>query len=143
MNIINRKRFFSCVAVLLFLVVACAGVGVQLNDNATTILQNSATSTVGYLIVKNNPQFRDPIIQWYMLFREADDLMTVQTMFRDGIEKLAKSVSDDPYLSMQIANAMTLLEINFDGPQIELDIGRYQGIVDAFMMGVMAVPYTI
>jgi len=131
------------VILLAISLIACAGIGVQLSDNATTVLQNSATSTVGYLIVKNNPQFRDPITQWYMLFREADDLMTVQTMFRDGIEKLAKSVSDDPYLSMQIANAMTLLEINFDGPQIELDIGRYQGIVDAFMMGVMAVPYTI
>ena len=129
------------VILLAISLIACAGIGVQLSDNATTVLQNSATSTVGYLIVKNNPQFRDPITQWYMLFREADDLMTVQTMFRDGIEKLAKSVSDDPYLSMQIANAMTLLEINFDGPQIELDIGKYQGIVDAFMMGVMAVPY--
>ena len=135
-----RKLLVILLAISL---IACAGIGVQLSDNATTVLQNSATSTVGYLIVKNNPQFRDPITQWYTLFREADDLMTVQTMFRDGIEKLAKSVSDDPYLSMQIANAMTLLEINFDGPQIELDIGRYQGIVDAFMMGVMAVPYTI
>ena len=131
------------VILLAISLIACAGIGVQLSDNATTVLQNSATSTVGYLIVKNNPQFRDPITQWYMLFKEADDLMTVQTMFRDGINKLAKSVSNDPFLSMQIANAMTLLEINFDGPQIELDIGRYQGVVDAFMMGVMAVPYNI
>ena len=131
------------IAIMCISMLSCAGVGVQLSDNATTILQNSATSTVGYFIVKNNPQFRDPITQWYLLFREADDLMTVQTMFKDGVEKLAKSVSDDPFLSMQIASAMTLLEINFDGPQIELDIGRYQGVVDAFMMGVMAVPYNI
>jgi len=131
------------IAIMCISMLSCAGVGVQLSDNATTILQNSATSTVGYLIVKNNPQFRDPITQWYLLFREADDLMTVQTMFKDGVEKLAKSVSDDPFLSMQIASAMTLLEINFDGPQIELDIGRYQGVVDAFMMGVMAVPYNV
>ena len=136
-----RKRLLIAIMCLAF--IGCAGIGVQLNDNATTVLQDSATATVGYLIVKNNPQFRDPITQWYMLFKEADDLMTVQTMFRDGINKLAKSVSNDPFLSMQIANAMTLLEINFDGPQIELDIGRYQGVVDAFMMGVMAVPYNI
>ena len=136
-----RKRLL--IAIMCIALIGCAGIGVQLSDNATTVLQDSATATVGYLIVKNNPQFRDPITQWYMLFKEADDLMTVQTMFKDGINKLAKSVSNDPFLSMQIANAMTLLEINFDGPQIELDIGRYQGIVDAFMMGVMAVPYTI
>jgi len=136
-----RKRLLIAIMCLAF--IGCAGIGVQLSDNATTVLQDSATATVGYLIVKNNPQFRDPITQWYTLFREADDLMTVQTMFRDGINKLAKSVSNDPFLSMQIANAMTLLEINFDGPQIELDIGRYQGVVDAFMMGVMAVPYNI
>ena len=131
------------IAIMCLGLLGCAGIGVQLNDNATTVLQNSATSTVGYLIVKNNPQFRDPITQWYLLFREADDLLTVQTMFKDGVEKLAKSVSGDPFLSMQIASAMTLLEINFDGPQIELDIGKYQGIVDAFMMGVMAVPYNV
>jgi len=136
-----RKRLL--IAIMCIALIGCAGIGVQLSDNATTVLQDSATATVGYLIVKNNPQFRDPITQWYMLFKEADDLMTVQTMFKDGINKLAKSVSNDPFLSMQIANAMTLLEINFDGPQIELDIGRYQGIVDAFMMGVMAVPYKI
>ena len=138
----KRIRIFL-IAILCISMLSCAGVGVQLSDNATTVLQNSATSTVGYLIVKNNPQFRDPITQWYLLFREADDLMTVQTMFQDGVKKLAKSVSDDPFLSMQIASAMTLLEINFDGPQIELDIGRYQAVVDAFMMGVMAVPYNI
>ena len=61
------------VILLAISLIACAGIGVQLSDNATTVLQNSATSTVGYLIVKNNPQFRDPITQWYMLFREADD----------------------------------------------------------------------
>ena len=58
-----RKLKLAFIAVLVLAFVGCAGVGVQLNDNATTILQNSATSTVGYLIVKNNPQFRDPITQ--------------------------------------------------------------------------------
>jgi hypothetical protein len=38
---------------------------------------------------------------------------------------------------------MSLLEINVEGPQTELDIGKYQGVVDAFMMGVMAVPYNL
>jgi len=122
---------------------SCAGVGVQLSDNATTVLQNSATSTVGYLIVKNNPQFRDPMVEWYQVFKGANSLIAVQSMFQEGIAKLSQSVSHDPFLTLQIQNAITLLEISVEGPATELDMGRYQAVVDAFMMGVMAVPYNI
>ena len=121
----------------------CAGVAVQLSDNATTVLQNSATSTVGYLIVKNNPQFRDPMVEWYQVFNGANSLISVQSMFQEGIAKLSQSVSHDPFLTLQIQNAITLLEINVAGPQTELDMGKYQEVVDAFMMGVMAVPYNL
>ena len=135
-----RKLLVILLAISL---IACAGVGVQLNDNATTILQNSATSTVGYLIVKNNPQFRDPMVEWYQVFKGANTLIAVQSMFQEGITKLSQSVSHVPFLTLQIQNAISLLEISVEGPATELDIGRYQGIVDAFMMGVMAVPYKI
>ena len=138
----KRIRIFL-IAILCISMLSCAGVGVQLSDNATTILQNSATSTVGYLIVKNNPQFRDPMTEWYMAFKGVQDLATVQSMFQEGIAKLSQSVSHDPFLTLQIQNAITLLEINVEGPQTELDIGKYQAVVDAFMMGVMAVPYNI
>jgi len=131
------------VILLAISLIACAGIGVQLSDNATTVLQNSATSTVGYLIVKNNPQFRDPMVEWYQVFKGADSLIAVQSMFQEGIAKLSQSVSHDPFLTLQIQNAITLLEINVEGPQTELDIGKYQAVVDAFMMGVMAVPYNI
>ena len=146
MSILNHKRFFSCIAVLLFLTAllfACGTVGVQLNENATSVLQNSATSTVGYLIVKNNPQFRDPMVEWYQAFKGVNDLATVQTMFQEGIAKLSQSVSNDPFLTLQIQNAISLLEISVEGPATELDIGKYQDTVDAFMMGVMAVPYNM
>jgi len=98
---------------------------------------------VGYLIVKNNPQFRDPMVEWYQVFKGANTLIAVQSMFQEGIAKLSQSVSHDPFLTLQIQNAISLLEISVEGPATELDIGRYQGIVDAFMMGVMAVPYKI
>ena len=138
-----KKLKLAFCAVLVLALIACAGVGVKLSDNATMVLQNSATSTVGYLIVKNNPRFRDPMIKWYQTFKGVNDLANVQAMFQEGIAKLSQSVADDPFLTMQIQNAMNLLEINFEGPQIELDIGKYQKVVDAFMMGVMAVPYNL
>ena len=138
----KRIRIFL-IAILCIAMLSCAGVGVQLSDNATTVLQNSATSTVGYLIVKNNPQFRDPMVEWYQVFKGANSLIAVQSMFQEGIAKLTQSVSHDPFLTLQIQNAITLLEISVEGPATELDMGRYQAVVDAFMMGVMAVPYNI
>ena len=131
------------IAIMCFAFIGCAGIGVQISDNATTVLQNSAISTTGYLIVKNNPQFRDPMVEWYQVFKGADSLVSVQSMFQEGIAKLSQSVSHDPFLTLQIQNAITLLEINVEGPQTELDIDKYQGVVDAFMMGVMAVPYNL
>ena len=131
------------VILLAISLIACAGIGVQLSDNATTVLQNSATSTVGYLIVKNNPQFRDPMVEWYQVFKGANSLIAVQSMFQEGIAKLSQSVSHDPFLTLQIQNAITLLEISVEGPATELDIGKYQAVVDAFMMGVLAVPYNL
>jgi hypothetical protein len=138
------KKFRLFVAIsLTLLLIACAGIGVKISDNATTVLQNSAISTVGYLIVKNNPKYRDPMVQWYQAFKGVQDLPTVQTMFKEGIAKLSQSVSSDPFLTMQIQSAINLLEINVEGPQTELELGKYQGIVDAFMIGVMAVPYNL
>jgi hypothetical protein len=138
-----KKLKLAFIVVAILALVACSGIGVKVSDDAVSILQNSATSTVGYLIVKNNPKFRDPMVKWYMTFKEANDLSNVQTMFKEGFAKLSQSVSHDPFLTMQIQNAMSLLEINVEGPQTELDIGKYQGVVDAFMMGVMAVPYNL
>ena len=123
--------------------VSCAGMGIHISDNATSVLQDSAISTVGYLIVKNNPKFKQPIQDWYVTFQGASTLPTIQSMFKEGLNKLASSVSDDPYLTMQIQNAMQLLEINADGPQVEADIEKYQGYVRAFMMGVLAAPYKL
>jgi len=138
-----KKLTVIIMSIAFLAIIGCAGLGINLANNATTVLQNSATSTVGYLIVKNNPKFRDPMVQWYQTFKTVKDLTSIQTMFKEGIAKLSQSVSSDPFLTLQIQNAISLLEINIEGPQTELDIGKYQGIVDAFMMGVLATSYNI
>ena len=137
------KKLKLLICVSLVFIMGCAGMNVGISDNATTVLQNSATATVGYLIVKNNPQFRDPMLLWYDTFKGVNDLANVQEMFQNGLAQLSDAVSSDPFLTMQIRNALSLLEINVNGPQTELDIGKYQDVVDAFMMGVMSVPYNL
>ena len=137
------KKLKLLICVSLVFIMGCAGMNVGISDNATTVLQNSATATVGYLIVKNNPQFRDPMLLWYDTFKGVNDLSNVQEMFQTGLAQLSDAVSSDPFLTMQIRNALSLLEINVEGPQTELDIGKYQDVVDAFMMGVMSVPYNL
>lgn len=129
--------------ILTLLLIGCAGTGIKLADNSATVLRNSATSTVGYLIVKNNPQFRAPMVEWYKAFQQTQGLTSVQQMFQAGIIQLSNAVSDDPFLILQINNAIKLLEINIDGPQTELDIEKYRIYVDSFMMGVSAAPYNM
>ena len=131
------------IAIMCLGLLGCGTVGLQFSDDSSTILQASAISTVGYLVVKNNPEFRPKMMEWYKTFQGASTLITVQTMFKEGLDKLASSVSKDPYLTMQIQNAMTLLEINVEGPQVEVDIEKYQEYVRSFMMGVTAVPYNL
>ena len=123
--------------------ISCAGVGdmgVTISDDATEILTDGVVSTVGYLIVKNNPQLREPLRAWYLDFIELKELNAIQLAYQNGISALIKSVSHDPFLVMQIQNAMKVVQIDFTGPTIELDIGKYQRVVDAFMLGVMTNP---
>lgn len=119
--------------------VACAGVGINLSDNTITILQQSATSTVGYLIAKNNPSHIDEITTWYQVFCGISELSDAQEIFQDGISQLGELVSDDPYLQLQIKNVLSLLEINIEGPQTIIELGKYRAVVDSFMAGVFAV----
>ena len=130
------KRLFAILTA--FVLFSCAAIGLQISDNATTVLQRSATSTVGYLIAKNNPGHVDGILLWHRAFQSMGDLGSVQIAFRDGMGRLASMVSGDPYLQLQIQNAMSLLEISAEGPQADADIGKYKDVVDAFMAGVMA-----
>ena len=122
-----------------FLVFGCAGFEVKIDkENAATVLQKSATSTVGYLIAKNNRKYIGEILDWYYQFKNFQKLGDIQTAFRDGKAKLASLISDDPFLQLQIQNAMSLLELSGDGPQVPSEIERYIDAVDWFMLGVLA-----
>lgn len=123
---------------LVFSLGSCSGIDVKMSDEVITVLQVSATSTVGYLIAKNNPTYVDEMLLWYNSFNTETELIDVQAMFKEGIAKLSILISDDPYLQLQVQNAMTLLEISVNGPQVEEDLGKYKVVVDSFMSGVLA-----
>lgn len=135
------NRFISILTV--FVLVSCAGIGVQISEDATTVLQKSAISTVGYLIAKNNPSHVDDMLAWYNIFQGQTNLADVQAVYKDGINKLSAMISNDPYLQLQVRNAMSLLEISVDGPQTDLGIGKYKEVVDSFMAGVVAAPRVV
>jgi len=131
------------IAIMCLTLVACAGVGIKLADNAGGVLQTAGISSVGYLIIKNNPQFRDPIVDWYKMFNQVDELGSIKLMFQNGVAKLTQAVSHDPFLTMQIQSAMSMLEISVDGPETEFDISKYRRVVDAFLLGVLSVPINL
>jgi len=133
----NKIRIFLVLVLSLF-ILSCAGMNVQVSKDSVTVLQTAATSTVGYLIAKNNIEYVDDMVTWYNYFKSETKLENVQVAFQDGLTQLSKLISDDPYLQLQVRNAMNLLEINVEGPQTELELGKYQAVVDSFMSGVMA-----
>ena len=131
-----RKRIILISVILLF-VVSCAGLGIKLSDNAVTVLQAEATSTLSYLIAKNNKKHIPKIKEWYSVYENVQTLEDAQKVFKDGMDKLADLIAGDPFLSLQIKNAMNLLEISADGPQLETDLKKYKSVVDSFMLGVI------
>ena len=122
-----------------FLLFGCAGMELGIDkEAASTVLQQSATSTVGYLIAKNNRTYIPQILDWYYQFKTYKEIGDIQDAFQEGRVKLSRLISDDPFLQLQIQNAMTLLKISGDGPQLPSEIDRYIEAVDWFMLGVMA-----
>ena len=102
-------------------------------------LQTTIASSVGYLIAKNKPELSNDMIKWYDSFIMVSD-SDFQPGYQDGIAKLIAMVTDDPFLSFQIQNAMGLLGISALGPKVPDEVEQYRYIVDAFMIGVAAVP---
>lgn len=134
------KKILSLILCGVFLIglFGCAGFSIKPTNEVISVLQASAISTVGYLISKNNPRYTDSILNWYSFFKSENGLVEIQAAFQDGMNKLSELISDDPYLQLQVRNAMNLLEIRYDGPQTDLEIGKYQAIVDSFMSGILA-----
>ena len=121
----------------LFLVIGCAGITVNPN-NTTTVLEKTAASTCGYLIAKNNQKYIPAMLQYYSQMQEATTLNGYQEAFKLGMAKLTQMISSDPFLQLQMQNLLSMVQINVDGPPLEVDLSRYKTIADAFMAGVQA-----
>ena len=136
------KRILIAILAIVFLFgcVGCAGTEVKWDNEATiSVIQKSATSTVGYLVAKNNPKYIPDLLEWYGVFNNLEEFGDIQQAYMGGINKLSKLISDDPYLQLQIKNVMMMLEISVEGPTVPEDLDKYKAVVDSFMLGVMAV----
>ena len=121
---------------LVGLLVACSGISIKPDDKILTTLQMSSISTTGYLIAKNNPDYIPGFMDWYSDFLALEELASIQDKYKAGISELSKLMTDDPFLQMQIKNAMNMLEIAVEGPTCLDELDRYREIVDYFMLGV-------
>ena len=124
---------------IMFMFTGCVGMTVKTDTNSVTMLQRSAVSTVGYLVAKNNPKYIPDLLKWYDGYQKLDEFVDLQTEYKEGVMKLSAMVSGDPFLQMQIRNAVSMLQITFEGPTVQEELGKYSEIVDYFMVGVMAV----
>ena len=131
------KKLIAAIVTMMF--IGCATVSIKPNDEVLTVLQKSAVSTVGYLIAKNKPDRLYDILAWYSLFQNASEFVDIQAEYQNGIQKLSELISDDPFLQMQIKNAMDMLKISFEGPQLPDELTKYSQVVDYFMIGVSAI----
>lgn len=110
----------------------------EVKKSPISVLQMSALSTVGYLIGKKHGGYINDILEWYSVFKTASDNDTIYTLYNEGMERLAGLITDDPFLSLQVKNALSLFELDFTIPSPDVDLGKYQVAVDAFITGVYA-----
>lgn len=134
----NLKRKIIILVMVLFFVVSCGTLGIKFSDNSVTVLETATTSSIGYLIAKNNKDYIPKFVEWYADFNEkATTLAGMQSAFKDGLAQLTDLITKEPYLKLQIRTAMDLIEVTADGPQVESDMEKYKKVVDGFMLGVL------
>jgi len=133
------KRLFVILmaAFFVFGCFGCSNLKVNVTPDTKTVLQKVAISTTGYLIAKNNQKYIPEFVKWHNAFNLLVDQADIQIAFRDGVAQLSTLISDDPYLQLQVRNAMTMLEINMDGPALPEEVAPYKAAVDSFMEGVI------
>jgi len=129
------KRIISIILAVAF--VGCASIDLKPQTEITE-LQKSAVSTVGFLIAKNNPDYVPKFKSWHEKWNTITEFNMQQIEYQVGIQKLAEIISKDPFLQMQMKNAMSMLDVTFEGPQVPGDIDRYKQVIDYFMIGVSA-----
>jgi len=110
---------------------------IKVNEEALSIIEITALTTLGYLTGKNKPSYVDEIESWYGIFQGKIELPDVQESYQHATDRLIEELADDdPFLKLQIENTMNLLEIDMEGPKLPEEIQRYRKVVDAFMSGV-------
>ena len=136
-----KKIFVILIAV--FFVFGCAGgdfnwpLKIDVDKDVTTGLQKVALSTTGYMIAKNNQKYIPEFVKWYNAFNLLIEQEDIQVAFQDGVAQLSTLISDDPYLQLQVKNAMSMLSISVDGPSLSEEVELYKQAVDSFMEGVI------
>lgn len=128
------------VLVVFMLLAGCAGISISPQADVLTALQKSAISTVGYLVAENNPDYIPEFKAWYENWQGLTDFNEQQIKYQAGAQKLADIISGDPFLQMQIKNAMSMLDISFEGPQVPGEMETYLHVIDYFMVGVYGLP---
>ncbi len=109
---------------------------IKIDEEALSIIEMTALTTLGYLVGKNNRDYIDDMESWYALFQGTGELIDVQETYKHGLHRLIEDLTDDKFLQLQIENTMSLLKIDIEGPQIPEELKRYRKIVDSFMSGV-------
>ena len=106
------------------------------NDEALELVEIMTLSTLGHLVAKKNPDWIDDMESWDGLFQNAGGFTKLQELYKHAMHTLIEKVTDDPFLQVQIENAMTLLGLEMMMPDLPEIAPRYRKIVDAFMTGV-------
>jgi hypothetical protein len=130
------KKLIAIILAVAF--VGCASISLKPQAEILTELQKTAVSTVGYLVIKNNPDYVPKFKSWYENWKTTTEFELQQAGYQAGIQKLSELISKDPFLQLQMKNALAMMDITFEGPQVPGDIEQYNQVIDCFMLGVSA-----
>jgi hypothetical protein len=108
----------------------------EVNDEALTIVETMALSTLGHYVGLNNRDKIDKMEGWYAAFQAIVGLEDFQEAFNHATSYLVNEFTDDAFIQMQIRTLLSLLKITVEGPTKETEMPWYRKIVDAFMSGV-------
>ena len=109
---------------------------IEINDEALTIIETMALSTLGHYVGLNNRDKIERMEGWYAAFQAVTGVSDFQEAFQHGTNFLIEKFADDEFIQMQIRTLLSLLKITVEGPSEETEMPWYRKIVDAFMAGV-------
>jgi len=99
-----------------FLLTACAGIGINLQPEATDVAMEVVAFTFGYKGVEKYPsdfQEAGVIAREGLELLEADEL-TLNELVENLREKVVQEVTEDPLLQYQVKKLLSLVEVDID-----------------------------